>query len=478
MKTFCIAILLVSSAFAQIISKNLPSLLYTHQTLPETYAQWNYNVTNGDVRFMVDNPIATLKDDNGDWLLLGPEAGEGNVIFRGDKEEPFREVIWDNNNAGLYTWFEHYNANGTSYGSWPILDYNFVYLMNAYLDTTTNKLIGFFHVEHNGTCDTVARMNWCNRRQYSIALGVSTDRGYSWTYYGDIIRTQKRGDCHSPFLLDGKCNIGGIPLIFKNDSVYAYYQEMKKRSVVFAPNGVDTLINTLSYMSVAKASLSDIIESINSIPDSLLRTPVPDSTTPSIFEDNNIFLFKKYDGVGWSIDALTGQLAGAPIKFPDNIMYDGITNKGRYLFDSHGDAVTLPNGQYAMALNSYHDSTVAIYLYSSTDGITWRNPIRVSDKTGFTKDSSMYWCFMFPSIYGSEGSSDDGLFSDGKFSVLFQHFDSDSTHLYPDSLVQHWLQDFRATGTTNIYQNNAYFRTDINYNTPNFLPAAVYNTLF
>ena len=70
---------------------------------------------------------------------------------------------------------------------------------------------------------------------FSIGIGISRDRGASWTYCGEVVRAA-----------DPHCNVGGGAYIIRDGYLYVYY------------NDID-VANRIKQPSVARASYLSLI---------------------------------------------------------------------------------------------------------------------------------------------------------------------------------------------------------------------------
>ena len=251
-----------------------------------------------------------------------------------------------------------------------------------------NELLGLIHKERVYTKETVdgVRID----RYYAIGIAYSTDIGMTWEYCGDIILPAydslgdfniNAGDCG--ILTVQNCifcsNIGGIPCIVKNDSLYIYFNESASNT-------------NWPYPSAAAACLDTVISHARQ-----------HQAFPGDWR-------KLSADLSFSNDPLTGTGARLP-----GIQLYPTPNSGQA--DLHSDATFCTvTGRYLLTVNETTFSThiiTSLKLYSSTDGITWTFEEFVA---GPDSTSQPYYS-SFVSEY--DGSADDDHFVGKQFDILY-----------------------------------------------------------
>ncbi|MDB5051058.1 MAG: hypothetical protein JWO30_4129 [Fibrobacteres bacterium] len=249
------------------------------------------------------------------------------------------------------------------------------YLKNVY-DLGGGKLLGFLHLEYmawnrnsNGTYTPGYDPTLGGADHYSIGLAYSTNSGDSWTFCGDIIRTQDKT------VNLGSANIGGAAYIVVGSNIYVYFNEKSTSS-------------TSPYPSVAMAKISDVAtEAVNH------------TVTP----------WKKYNAAtkAFDQDAITG--VGSQI-------IAGVA------LDMHTDAA------YCAALKQYlivvsENVTQSLYLYRSRNGIDWAKS-RFLAQSYVGSDGYVHQpCYPYFASLNSDANSDNSTVGKA-FSIFYisQHF--------------------------------------------------------
>jgi hypothetical protein len=180
-----------------------------------------------------------------------------------------------------------------------------------------NELLGFLHVEYIYQDEANPYPAY-----YSIALSHSTNNGVSWTFCGDIIRTNNTS-------ADSRCNIGGAAYIIKDGCYYVYFNE------------VDGAFR--QFPSVACAETSEV---------------------NSAARMGQITDWRKFNSVtnAFDIVACSGTPGLGSKIIPETMLPS---------LDMHTDAA------YCSALSQYLlivKSSNNLYLLRSRNGIAWSNP--------------------------------------------------------------------------------------------------------
>jgi hypothetical protein len=265
-------------------------------------------------------------------------------------------------------------------------------------------LIGFVHTENFQTPSS-------GLRTYTIGLAYSksADNGQKWTYASDIIRPYYQfGPDSAQQNGNNNHNIGGVPYIVyvesatKDSSFYVYFNEYVDSA---NPNP-----RPLSgkRLSVARARVADVVSSLNSVmvadvkvqnaKNMLNSSPAADQLLLAIQNyDNairdaniarqNMVKWHKYRGANeWStLNADSTNTPSSPLPVSEqgaDIGYSFyVTTDVRGcvgFYDLHSDAAYCSAlGEYLMTINT--SGYGLLLLYTSSDGINWRNPIGIDD---------------------------------------------------------------------------------------------------
>ncbi len=307
-------------------------------------------------KFLIDAPIATIRVNTKIRLLysnlgnsvFNPPCDRALEIYECDSSTGLRpfdnrvlfkkyEGFWKNNSVETVSSPGTFNRNtlrkikfDTRTDAW----FDNAYITNIY-ECANGGCVGFVHLEsskgnpfHAGNwfyCDSNS-----NSVRYSIGLAYSTDTGESRIYCGDIIAAgNPDGNC-------GRNNIGGIPYVVRNDSLYVYFNEYD------AANRKRISVARASILAVQKAA-----------------------------EKGTVSLWEKYGEAGWQGGALAQGNFGANIipKWSDVSFYD-----------THSDAA------YCPALKKYvllvcTGGNGKLLLYTSLDALHWgKNPVIIEDE--------------------------------------------------------------------------------------------------
>lgn len=348
---------LVDWALPEPITVGAPELVYTDAQLPLC----NPNCAGfPDGRLGMDASFATVKVGNETSVFVSIGWG-GLIKYPGTVTKPFLgptdQSTWKRTKAQLFPDVSSL-LNNTEVAAW----------FPSIYTTPEGNLLGFIHIEdrrlHPGIYDATTR--------YSIGLALSNDRGLTWHFLGEIITTKVReGD---------KTNIGGIPVLVVGSYFYVYFNEYVKENV--PGRG----LITQKKLSVARALISNVLG-------------VANGSLAVIQSD-----WKKYNpsSGGWNENALTG--TGANIIPPSQGTSLPEEN------DFHSDAV------YSTVLKKYLitvSANTGLFMYSSTDGVTWKNPVvmdftagkshayssfmsaqSTNDPNNFTIDQPSFYLFM------------------------------------------------------------------------------------
>jgi len=212
---------------------------------------------------------------------------------------------------------------------------------------STDTLLGFVHREDLYP----ENQNTVPRDRYFIGIARSFDGGSNWKYLGDIM-----GITGNLLTTTGGSNIAGVPYLVVGDFLYIYYDERDQ-------------FNSTTALSVGRAKLADVINA--------MRT-------------DHVTTFVKFNNGNWTENAFTG--VGTNI----------IPNFLPGLSDFHSDAA------YCSALGMYlitvqTGSNSILYLYQSTDGVNWKNPIQLDYAPGCMQPYSSFVGF------NSEASDDSHI---------------------------------------------------------------------
>lgn len=312
--------------------------------------------------FFIDAPSATLKVSGKIRLIysnlgnnvFNPPVNRGLDIYECDADRG-REIFdtrissktfeecWINSIETVDSFGAFKTFAGKKFRKY-MLDATTVWFDNAYIPNVYQcpggGLVGFVHIESSKGNPTENPApppgnNWfygdrgANSVRYSIGIAYSGDNGEHWSYCGDVICSGNQdGNC-------GTNNIGGIPYVVHNDSLYVYFNEFD------AGNN--------RRIGVARAKAGDVIAAAQA---------------------GNVTLWEKYTDPGWSTDALASGNYGADI-VPH---ISGIS-----LYDTHADAA------YCSPLSTFlllaqTSGNGKLLLYSSYDGLHWNsNPAYLDD---------------------------------------------------------------------------------------------------
>jgi hypothetical protein len=261
------------------------------------------------------------------------------------------------------------------------------YLKNVY-SMGNNQLLGFLHLEYMAWvkstnpayCPTGYYCPDYNHTtgqadHYSIGLAYSSNNGNSWTFLGDIIRTND----HTANLGG---NIGGAAYVVVPNSnggdFYAYFNEKPASGN--------------PYPSVAKAN-------INSVKEAALAQRVTSSTGGA--------LWKKYDAGTNSFyrDPISG--LGSPILAGANL-------------DMHSDAAySSALGQYMLTVNEPVDATTrALALYRSKDGVKWFRGRTLAQSYTGADNKRHHPCYPYFASLAGDASADNSTVGRA-FSVFY-----------------------------------------------------------
>lgn len=310
-----------------------------------------------------DAVCATLKKDNNN-IFLFISTWNQTFKFWGPMEDPKSTLANANRtfNKDLFTIPPALQSHITlNYGAY-ITNYANIYLKNV-IAIGGNELLGLLHIEYMKDFlpadypDINARNCPNYPAIYRIGLCYSNNLGDSWTFCGDIIgvnntTTQKlpNGDLN-PYV-----NIGGAPNLIVGDYIYVYFNECR--------------MSTLEqYPSVARAKLNDVIQAARN------------STATS---------WKKYNSSSNSFNqnGITG--LGSPV----------INERG---LDVHSDAAYCRHLKQYMLL-AHDNFNSGLFLYRSTDGISWSHKQKVASDTTINGKTRLPIYPFFASISGDANS--------------------------------------------------------------------------
>ena len=182
----------------------------------------------------------------------------------------------------------------------------------------------------------------------AFGIGYSTNGGDSWTYLGDVVRAQYAAGLTM-----------GQPVMVVGQYFYAYMCEFPQPGPPIVPQ----------HTMVARALIADVVAAAANT-----------QTTP----------WKKYNNGTWTEDGITG--LGSNI-IPDAALPDG------WGFQIAGDgAYSTALGKYLLLVDDYN--TGNLWLYTSTDGVTW------GEKT-FVDSAGVNNTTMFSTIVDLSGASND-----------------------------------------------------------------------
>lgn len=298
-----------------------------------------------------DAVCATLKKDNNNTFLFSSTANT-TYKFWGPMEDPKRysAVL---SHPSSFTIPPHLQDHVTFNYVPGVTNYANIYLKNV-IAIGGNELLGLLHMEYmQGFLNDYPNYPAI----YRIGLCYSNNLGDSWTFCGDIIGVYN----WRPMLLPGgvlndAVNIGGAANLIIGDSIYVYFNEYG-------------LSNSTKYPSVARAKLSDVILAAR---------------------NSTVTTWHKYDSSSKSFtqDGIDG--LGSPV-----------INK-QYL-DVHTDAAYCRHlKQYMLLVRDIIGK--GLFLYRSTDGISWSHKQKVaSDTIVNEKDRFPVYPF-FASISGDANS--------------------------------------------------------------------------
>jgi len=220
---------------------------------------------------------------------------------KGTPEDPLKVHLGSKTEEELWDYNGYYQENLTEDGIW---------ILGMHVCPNCD-LLAITHAELNATT------NWMDTK-FAMGLGYSTNRGTSWTYCGEILRSA-----------DDRQNIGGGAYIVRDGYLYVYYNDV-------IPNGeMPTDQNRLQC--VARAKL-----------DTVIKAAAQHKVTP----------WHKYSDRKWDIPGLSNK--------PGEDLIPHITGGE----DLHADAA------YCTALEKYlltiqTHGNGKLLLFSSPNGIQW-----------------------------------------------------------------------------------------------------------
>jgi hypothetical protein len=356
-------ILTLTMAVATLTASASPSL--TVGAVQQLYS-------DAQMPFTMDGSFATLKRDASTMYFfhsLGPQ----NFKYFGPLNNPLQTLVWQKSLGAMWpTW-----------GSRPGVPW----LYNIYRVDATH-LLGFIHHEFTNPFGP----------PYAIGLGYSSDNCDTWTYLGDVLKSQFDGLHTDDTSFNG--NMGGVPYLKVGPYFYIYYMEV-------LPDANGSHVGP----SAARALVSEVLAAAAA------------GTTST---------WMKYTGGGtWNANAFTGL---GTAMFPATQWEDN-----RHL-DAHTDAA------HSTALNKYmimfsNDNRGKLILFLSDDGVNWPasdaillnttdgsngQPVRPATGGGFMNQAYATFASLDPE------ASDDSLEVGANFTVYIPYKDWPNVYNYDE----------------------------------------------
>lgn len=303
----------------------VPTMAYSESQLPLS------NEITDATRLLVDVSTSVLKKDaTSNYFFISNHAGlrrwtgKPDQMFGvpGQKEDWFkpRATMWS---SSFSPNFSKLDLTQGSVFSW---------LGNIH-KISNSVLLGFWHIEDLRDCQN---NEYCAKTKYSIGIGRSLDGGNTWQFLNEILRTKTKNGRLS--------NIGGIAYVVTGQYFYVYFNE-------FAPLGSEA---NNRRTGVARGNLKEVVD----------QTKFGGTIPP----------FTKRNNGNWNNDGLTGVATEILPPHPD---FPILTD-----YDAHSDACYNQDiGKFMLSVNAAVISkttpnaiTRAILLYTSTDGLNWKDP--------------------------------------------------------------------------------------------------------
>jgi hypothetical protein len=262
---------------------------------------------------------------------------------------------------------------------------------------SAGDILGFVHIEQSATW----KDHFYEDCIYTIGLAYSKNGGVTWTYCGEIIRQNTFRDTRSivwrskdnggqlpgyPLL-----NIGGCPYITRGDYFYIYFSEWNSKYAGW-------------ITCVARAKKTDVLKTAAAA--ALNNRSVFGPGTPS----TNLTAWRKYYNKTWG-EPGTGGAGDNVIKtFPVNISHT---------VGTHSSATFCRyNKNYLLTVTgSRTNGSNVLLLYSSTNGISWKNPLIIDTDSS---KSFQYSCF----VSLKRDATDDCHIVGKEFYIFYPHFTS------------------------------------------------------
>ncbi len=179
----------------------------------------------------------------------------------------------------------------------------------------SGDLLAITHAELNNAPKETKTRRF--QQRFALGLGYSTDRGFSWTYCGEIVRPA-----------DDHHNVGGGAYIIRGDYLYVYFNDIVPREA----GGRSARIQC-----VARAKLDTVIEAA---------------------AKHQVTRWFKYRDGEWDVPGLSGQ--------PGEDLIPHVTGGE----DLHADAAYCSVlGKYLLTVQTH--SAGKLLLFSSPDGLAW-----------------------------------------------------------------------------------------------------------
>ena len=325
-------------AFGQLYPRlESPELVYLNSAMPP-----DLDAAFVDGNLMMDASLATIKRD-AETMDFYFTSYNKITKFNGPLADPFRtkEAGWPRSETQLF-------PNDAEFETGKIQAW-----IPSIHKLENGDFLGFVHIEDGRLCmgNPPPLDFYCPDTKYRIGLAYSTNGGWTWKYCGDIIKP------HSENGIGGgpggaSSVIGGVPYLMVGNYVYVYFNEFVNGGSPYQRN------------SVARAPLADVLTKAQTC-----------AQTGSCAAAGWI----KYNGNtgGWNGESgLTGTASNIIPPYPGYPYSNG---------DFHSDAI------YSTVLNRYfisaeiadgYGGSLGLFIYSSSDGVNWENPVLVDNTPG------------------------------------------------------------------------------------------------